>query len=336
VKMLRSRLVHTIAAAAIVALAASACGTQETRRDRISVRFPIPIVEAGQTPFYVAADNGYYDAENLDVQFAMGSPELNPVKMVVSGTDEIGVIGGPDTLIVARAAGQPVKAVAVLHRNANFSVLLTLKDSGLTKLQDLQDKRIGFFHGHISTDVLHSVLHKERIRYEEVDTGFNYTPLITKQVDAEWAFRVTAGLDLPAKGVAVNVINPADYGVTSHGYTIFVTDTTAATRAEVITRFLRATLKGVRYTVDHPRESNELLVKRDKSLDRELSLKRLEMYNEVTSSSDQFPPGYLDEDMFRSTYDRLAAEKVLANPFDPKEVFTTSFLEQIHANFKRK
>jgi ABC-type nitrate/sulfonate/bicarbonate transport system substrate-binding protein len=338
-----TKKLHTVHATFRILLAVSllsACGRETKiasstplvakRVDVVTVRFPIPVIEAGQTPFYVANDQGYYRDEGLDVRFGMGSKELNPVKTVVSGTDMIGILGGPDTLLVARSAGQPVKAVAVLHRNSNFPVILTLESSGLTKLHDLQGKRIGFFYGHISTDVLRAVLRKEGIKYKESDVGFNYAPLITHQVDGEWAFRVTAGLDLPAKGVAVNVINPADYGVTSHGYTIFATDETVRAKADVIARFLRATFKGVDYTVKHPNEANGALLKRDKSLDAQLSRKRLLLYNEVTSDSSQFPPGYFDESMFATTYMRLDAEKVLAKPFDVHDAYTQEFLRQLY------
>ena len=171
----------------------------QTNTTRVSVRFPIPIIEAGQTPFYVAQDKGYYADEGLDVSFQMGSRELNPVKTVATGQDMFGVLGGPDTLLVARSKGQPLKALAVLHRNSNFPCLITLKSSGITKLSQLQAKRIGFNYGHISTDVLHNLLHKNHIRYTEVDVGFDYNQLIAGKVDAEWGFTVTAGFDLPAQ-----------------------------------------------------------------------------------------------------------------------------------------
>lgn len=76
----------------------------------VSVRFPIPMVESGQASFYLAQDRGYYEREGLKVSWQMGSKELNPIKMVAAGSDTFGVIGGPDTVLVARAQGQPVKA----------------------------------------------------------------------------------------------------------------------------------------------------------------------------------------------------------------------------------
>jgi len=279
-------------------------------RTQVSVRFPIPIIEAGQTPFYVAQDKGYYADENLDVRLEMGSKELNPVKMVASGQDTFGVIGGPDTILVARSKGQPLQAVAVLHRNSNFPCLITLKSSGITKLEQLQGKKIGFFYGHISTDVLHNLLNKNNIKYTEVDVGFDYNQLIAGKIDAQWGFTVTAGLDLPAKGVEINIINPADYGIVTQGYTIFSTDSVTSQQPDIVARFVRATLRGVKYTVENPDDANQILMKRDPKLDQALSLKRLKEYNAVTS-----------------TYDRLVEEKVIDKPFDIASAFNTKFLQ---------
>nr|VFK41867.1 MAG: ABC-type nitrate/sulfonate/bicarbonate transport system, substrate-binding protein [Candidatus Kentron sp. SD]VFK47777.1 MAG: ABC-type nitrate/sulfonate/bicarbonate transport system, substrate-binding protein [Candidatus Kentron sp. SD] len=298
--------------------------------DKISVRFPIPIVEAGQTTFYVAQDKGFYAEEGLDVQFEMGSKELNPVKMVASRQDDFAILGGPDTLLVARSKGHPLKAIAVIHRNSNFPCLITLKSSGITKLDQLQDKQIGFFYGHISTDVLRNLLRRNGIKYTEVDVGFDYAQLIAGRIDAEWAFTVTAGLELPAKGVDINFISPADYGINTHGYTIFATEKTIRERTDLTLRFLRASLKGVKYTLDNPEYALKSLLKRAPNLDEELNLKRQLAYNEVTSNTDKFPLGYMDETMFQATYDRLVEEDVIEKPFDIESAYTVEFLEKIH------
>jgi len=137
-------------------------------------------------------------------------------------------------------------------------------------------------------------------------------------------------LDLPAKGVEVNVISPADYGIVTHGYTIFATDKTIAEKPDVVLKFLRASLKGVKYTVENPEDANKSLLKRDPKLDPALNLKRQLAYNAVTSNSAEFPPGYMDKAMFQSTYDRLVEEKVIEKPFDVTEAYTTKFLEEIY------
>ena len=219
-------------------------------------------------------EKGYYAEEGLDVTFNLGSPETNPVKMVASEADQFGVLGGPDTLLVARSKGQPLVAIAIIHRNSDFPVILTLNESGLTKLEDLQNKKIGFFYGHISTDVLHSLLNKYNITREEVDVGFDYSQLIAKKIDAQWAFTVTAGLNLPEKGIQVNVISPKDYGINTHGYTIFTTEKMIKENPEIVERFLRATIRGIKATLENPSEAADILAKKDNKINRNLEYKR--------------------------------------------------------------
>ncbi len=302
----------------------------ERQAAEVSVRFPIPIIENGQTTFYVAQDRGFYANERIEVRFEMGSRELNPVKMVASGQDEFGVLGGPDTLLVARSRGQRLKAIAVVHRNSNFPCLLTLAESRSTRLEQLQDSKIGFFYGHISTDVLRNLLRKNSIRYQEFDVGFDYNQLIRGKIDAQWAFTVTAGLDLPARGVEINFIYPEDYGIVTHGYTLFATEETIQEKRDVVLRFLRASLEGVTATLESPDAANQSLLRRAPDLDPDLSLKRQNAYNAVTSNSDEFPPGYMDRQMFQSTYDRLVEEKVIQDEFDVSEAYTLEFLEEIY------
>lgn len=295
----------------------------------ISIRFPIQIVESGQSPFYLADDLGFYREEGLKVRFEMGSRELNPVKLVATGQDMFGILGGPDTLLVARSKGQPLKAIAILHRNSNFPCLITLQSSGLDKVEQLNGKKVGFNYGHISTDVIRNLLRKQNVHCTEVDAGFDYSQLITGSVSAQWAFTVTAGLDLPAKGVNLNFIRPSDYGIVTHGYTIFAKDETVSAKPELVAKFLRASLRGVKRAVADPDAATKALLKRDPKLDFALNLKRQQAYNAVTSNSAEFPPGYMDREMFQSTYDRLAEEKVIEKPFKVGDAFTTRFLETI-------
>src|ERR1035437_3002255 len=75
-------------------LATTGCGhntasDESIKPATVNVRFPIPIIEAGQASFYVAQDKGYYSAEHLDVHFQMGSRELNPVKRSEEHTSEL-------------------------------------------------------------------------------------------------------------------------------------------------------------------------------------------------------------------------------------------------------
>ena len=85
--MRKSIVMGAVALAIVIALSLPQMGSEEQERERVSVRLPIPIVEAGQTAFYVAKEKGYYEDEGLEVEPRHGSAELNPIKMVESGIE---------------------------------------------------------------------------------------------------------------------------------------------------------------------------------------------------------------------------------------------------------
>jgi NitT/TauT family transport system substrate-binding protein len=300
------------------------------QNEKISVRLPIPHYDSSFNAFLAAHDQGFYANEGIDVTFNLGNSETNPAKMVATGADEFGVLGGPDALLVAHSRDLPLVAVSVLHRNSDFPGIVTLKESGLTKVDDLEGKKIGFFYGHISTDVIHSLLSKENIDYTEIDVGSNYNQLITGQIDAEWVFRTTGILNLKDKGIELNFISPKDYGINTHGYTIFTTEKMIEENPEIIEKFLRATFKGILFSIREPEKATKSLLKKDPNLKFDLELKRWKEFSQPMSKTTKFPPGYMDDEMFQETYDRLEELGVLRDSFDVQEAYTTQFLDEIY------
>lgn len=333
-----NRISISILTILFIGIILSGCSNQETitgraiseNLEKLSVRLPIPVQDATMTPYFVTLDKGFYREEGLDVTLNMASSETNPVKMVSAGTDQIGVLGGPDTLLIARSKGLPIVAIAVLHRNSDFPVLMTLKDSGLTKVKDLNGKKIGFFYGHISTDVIRYLLNKNDIDYEEVNVGLDFKQLITGKIDAMWAFKTHGPVNLKAKGYDVNIISPRDYGINTHGLTFFTTEEMIKENPEVIEKWLRATFKGLHYMKENPNDSLQSVLNRDSQLTLELERKKLDRYMALLSDSEQYPMGYMDYQMFKETYDRLNEEGLLKEEFDVSTAFTTEFLEEIH------
>jgi len=298
-----------------------------------SVRLPIPVWNAWFAGFASAEDAGFYAEEGLDVAYNMGTPELNPVKMVVSGSDEFGVLGGPDTLLVARGKGAPIVAIAVLHHDKTFPCIASLRNSGITTAQDLEGKKIGFFYGHISTDIIRALLHQEGIDYKEVDVGgYNYTPLVSGQVDAEWCFITDALVNLKHEGIELNVISPQDYGIVVDGYTIFATEETIREKPEMVERFLRATLKGVEYALEHEEESIGFLKAREPNLKPGLERERFDIIHPAidTPESAELGIGYMDREMFEKAYNRMDREGLIRDGFDVSEAYTTEFLDRIY------
>ena len=318
-------IIITIFMIAIIAISLNP--VQENEKTKISIRFPIPIYEASETPFFVAQDMNYYAEEGLNVSFNFGSTEANPISMVALGTDEFGILGGPDTLINAVSKGNEFKAIAIMHQNANLIGVITLKDSGLETIKDLEGKKIGFFYGHISTDILRTLFHKEGITVNELDVGFDYSQLLSKRIDGQWAFLSTAGYSLEQKGIEINFIPASDYGINSHGWTIFAKDQFINENPIVVEKFLRATFKGIEFTQTNPEKAVESLLKRNNKLNRELELKRLNLYNSLTSNE---PYGKMTQEMFDETTQRLLDEGIITDFIQSEEIFDVSFVNKLN------
>jgi NitT/TauT family transport system substrate-binding protein len=299
-------------------------------RERISVRLPIPFNDGAFAPFYTAVDKGYFEDEGLEVTYNFGSAEANPIKMVITGQDEIGFIGGPDTLLVAKSKGHPVKAFALYHRYSDFPVLITTKESGITKVEQLDGKKVGFYYGHISTDVLRNLFRKQNVQVEEVDIGVSLNQLLAGKIDAQWWFRIPGEIVLPAKDIEVNIIHPKDYGIRTHGYTFFTTESLLKEKPEVFEKFMRAIIKATEYANENPEDAIQSIISRDETLNYDIELEKLKLYNEVTVKPEDLSIGHISEEMLMETYDRLEEEGVLENSFDLSEAFTTEILEEIY------
>jgi len=154
---------------------------------------------------------------------------------------------------------------------------------------------------------------------------YDYSRLISGNVDVMPGFKATVLPDVEDKGIEVNIIDPANSGMVMQGYTLFVTDDFLKKNSGVIVKFLRATLRGYRDSVINPKEGVELLVKHNINLSSATELKRMPFYNGHMSTD---PYGYMDDHMFQTTYERLERLGLIVTSFDFRDAFDRSFVQK--------
>jgi len=158
---------------------------------------------------------------------------------------------------------------------------------------------------------------------------YDYSRLTSGDVVAMPGFKATVLPDVENKGIDVNIIDPADSGMFMQGYTIFVTEEFLKEKPEVIQKFLRASFKGYRDSVLNPEEGIELLVKNGEKLSSATELMRISYYNRPMSKN---PYGYMDEQMFEETYQRLDNLGLIKVPFSVQDAFDSSFVQKADVN----
>jgi NitT/TauT family transport system substrate-binding protein len=294
----------------------------------VSLRLPIPVPDTGFAPYYLCIDKGICAKHGINLKLEPGSPELNPVKMLSQGTDQFAVIGNPEILLTAKSKGAPILGIALVHRNANFVTILALKKSNITKLSDLQGKKVGFFYAHSSTDVLRMLFKKQNIQVQEVDVGFDYGQLITGKLDAQWAFRTTAGISLPAKGVEVVAISPNEYGITTHGQMVLTSEKMLEEQPQVVQAFTNAILESIAYSLDREQEAIDATIKREASFKPQVGKQQLAIYNAAIRNHDKI--GWISDEDMEQTKEQMLVLDIFSKDFNSKSAYTNQFVENYY------
>jgi NitT/TauT family transport system substrate-binding protein len=224
------------------------------------------LMSNGQIGDVVAARQGYFAAEGLDVEFAPGGPNSATVPPVVTGEAKLGQFSDSAQLLLARASGVPIKIIACGFRMAPFA-FYSLPKAPIRSVSDMIGKRIGIQP--TARFVLDAILMKNNIdpsRLAITNIGFDMTPLVAGQVDA-----VTGWI---TNTKALSVIGPEridlmmkDTGLPSYANVYFATDTAIAEHAETLAKVMRAIARGWAYTHAHPEDAVKLTVEAYPQLD---------------------------------------------------------------------
>ena len=277
--------------------------------------------------FYAAVQKGYFAAEGLSVTFLEGGPNVDYLTPVINGSAQFGVTGA-DVLIMKRAEGKTLRAVATIFRR-NPQVYVALADSGITRPQDFEGKviRVG-----TSTDLLHAMTVRVGVRpdqYTEVVLPSDIAEFASGKVPV-WGMYLTNFLvTIQQAGYKVNIIYPDDYGVHFYADSIFTTDEMIDKNPDLVTRFLRATLKGWAYAIENPTAIGPLVLNYAPKADIELENAKMIASIPLVNTGEDYI-GWMKPEVWSGMEKTLREQGVLTQPLDVTQVYTLQFLNEIY------
>ena len=220
----------------------------------------------GYAPFYVAAANGYYGDEGLDVSFQHTTEGgVGVIKQIGAAKVEFGY-AGDSIAITGSAQGVDIVAVQRIIQKNLFGVY-SKEELNITKPEDLIGKKVALpAPAGPPTTVLKIILAESGISYDQIEPLYVGGAIISTHLagdaDAFMAF-------LPQKVVAetisdkkMNEISAADYTTTGRTY-LFTSDRMVSKHSDVVKKFVRATQKGLEYSIEHPEEAVDAYIKYD-------------------------------------------------------------------------
>lgn len=233
----------------VLLFAASASATE-----KMTYLFPAPSTLPAFAPFQIAKAKGYYQAEGLDVIFAVGKGGADVATQVAVGNADLG--GGiGDTSIIVRPNGLPVKAVALLG-GRSLHQIVARKDAKVASLADLKGKKIGVVafqdtsYYNLLAVLASQGISKSDVTIQAVGVAGVVQLMIAGDIQVicgapEWA------LNIERAGVPVDVL-PIDGAFPAMAQAIMASDKIIKERPGVVRGFVRATLKAVREISQDP------------------------------------------------------------------------------------
>lgn len=220
----------------------------------------------GLAPLYAAIEKKYMEEEAIEVEFVqLLTPQL--IQAIATVQVEVGVGSLPNP-IYAIANGVPIKFIAaanIIPPNRPYENILVRKGSGIHKIEDLRGKKIAVGSRRSWPGIMMAYyLKKHNVSLADV-SFVEGIPLPQQkqafemgQIDAAYSGEPFVTMMVKSNVAEFLPIQDPWFGVNNF---ICVSDSYLKRNPEVIKRFLKAYVKGIRYVLDNERDSRKIIAK---------------------------------------------------------------------------
>ncbi len=322
------------ALALVVAIVAVGCSGEQEPPELRQVVFMAGFKPQANLPFvaaYVAEENGYFAEQGLEVDIRHASTGEH-LKLLLSGDVHFTTAAATSVLKRRSDPGAPIVAIALFGQKGEQGYM-ALADSGIRDLADWEGKILGY---KISVPPDYQAMVKSegvnRSSIQEVRVGFDPRVLTEGQVDILAVFKSNEPDTVRRLGFEVVVWDPADFGVPTMGLTYITLSDTAESDPGLVTRFLRATMKGLDYALNNPDETVDIVLKYapEENREHQAFMLRTELEDAVGDATRRAGLGAMTDAQWKALYDHLLEFEAIPQPFDYQTAFTTRFLEEIY------
>jgi diguanylate cyclase (GGDEF)-like protein len=208
--------------------------------------------------YYAAKEKGFYEDAGLDVTIKERAPLINNIEQVLDGESEYGI--ADSVLFLYQEQKKPVVIVAPIFQHSP-SVLITLASSGIDSPYKLNGKKVTFYKKDTDGFGVLAMLQSLGITpvLERNKESNDYKHLMYKKTDAYASYLTNEAYSLQAEGVAINIIDPANYGFDLYGDMLFTNANEAKNNPLRVQKFKDATIRGWKYALEHKEELIQII-----------------------------------------------------------------------------
>ncbi|NCF48585.1 MAG: ABC transporter substrate-binding protein [Bacteroidetes bacterium] len=251
--------------------AAFAVSSAASAADKLTLQLKW-VTQAQFAGYFVAADQGFYADEGLDVTIKPGGPDVSPVQVIAGGGADV-VIDWMPSALASREKGVPLVNIAQPFKSSGM-MLTCRKDSGIKTPADFRGKTLGvWFYGNeypflswmsqlnIPTDGSGSGVNV-------LKQGFNVDPILQKQAECVSTMTYNEYWQIIDAGLTADelvVFKYQDQGVATLEDGLYVLEDRLkdATFKDQMVRFVRASMKGWKWAENNPDKAADIVLDND-------------------------------------------------------------------------
>ena len=279
--------------------------------------------------YYVAKEKGYYKDVGLDVEIKKYTLGDSVTQKVVDNESQYGT--GRTSLLIDKSEGKKVYILSAILQSSPL-VLVSLKSSGINKIEDFKNKTI-MLTGTESSASIFGMTSSNGIDYKDMNTIRSENKLqnlIDKKIDIISAYTSNQVYTLKKQNIDINVFHPKDYGFNFYSDILFTNESEYKNHHTRVHHFNEASLKGWKYAFDNIEETVDLILNKYNTQNKTKEalifeaneLKKLAYYktNQI---------GNITKEKIQSIYDIYRIMKFIKNPIDIDELI----LDENHYSF---
>ncbi len=228
--------------------------------------------------YYAAKEKGFYAEEGLDVTFKELTPEKNHIEAVLDGDADYGTADAG--LLLHKTKGKPVVLLAQIFQHSPL-IFISKKESGIISPYEMVGKRVMSQSVGSNAPLVGMLIDTlgDLSKVQQIPHSMNFDDLVDGRVDVISAYITDQPYTLKQQGVAINIINPQNYGIDYYGDNLFTTNKELRDHPERVEKMISASLKGWQYALAHKSEIIDIILEK---YNPQLSRKQLEFEAKMT------------------------------------------------------
>jgi NitT/TauT family transport system substrate-binding protein len=317
------KLMTGLMAGAVALFLAGAADAQDQLRLQLKW-----VPQAQFAGYYVAEARGYYDEENLDVTILPGGPNIAPEQVIAGGGADV-IVAWMGGALTAREKGVPLVNIAQPFKRSGL-MMICPTETGVKSEADFPGKTLGvWFFG--NEYPFFAWMNKLGLKTDGSEGGvtvlqqsFDIQPMIQKQADCisvmtynEYGQALDAGYG--PDNLTIFNYTEMDNDLLEDGLYVMEDTLSDPAKVDAYTRFVRASMKGWKYALEHPDEAAQIVVDSDETGAATIEHQTY-MMGEVAKLVDPDDPA-LDLSTYERTAKALLDQKIIQN--EPSGAYST-------------